>query len=96
MDHVSRPGQTFLSLQSQKRENVGMEVARAPASEPVAAAHIWLDSPVDHGLQFRRPSFHVWPTSRGQDIWRNVFCHVWPIVVYGWWQVFKVLLWPNG
>jgi len=96
MDHVSRPGKRLCLGNLKNVKTRWMEVARAPVSEPVAAAHIWLHNPVDHGLQFQRPSFHVWPTSGGQDIWVYVLCNVWPIVVYGPWQVFKVLLWPNG
>src|SRR5213080_988195 len=59
-------------------KHVWMEVARAPVNEPVAEANNWHDSPVDHGLQFQRPSF-LYGLHPGAEI--LVSFHVWPIWV---------------
>jgi len=39
-DHVARPGQRFLSCIVLHCQHVGMELGRAPVSEPVGGAHI--------------------------------------------------------
>lgn len=38
----------------------------------------------------------MWSISGARDIPFPHLCHYWPIGLYGPWQVFKVLLWPNG